>query len=732
MVRFTFSRIIINIALGLLLLGGGYTPVYSSSSCLEISLLTKYVPINKAPSDAEKPFAFVFDNNRYEVIGFENGWFAIIYDGRKGWIADKYVQCNAQRDSAPGRASSSAMQIPSWIKITVPTAPLRRFPDIAEKPMAFALADDIYEVLTEHEGWYRIEYKNERCWIQGSAVESARAPAAVVQNSDKALQESASHAQQREAAHKNAPLSSALSEQKPENRSERGTAPQTGQGNKYVYVATDVATIWNNNGDNRQKLGFSFWKERFQLYRELSTGYIIDYNGRTGWLTKEDGSLSYPRNITPRRNVRTTRYSQRPVRRRRSISEPTVGSRNNRAATPADQNAWEHRTEKRVKEASVLVESHEDTQNAVYVEVIADGIYLKKNPSTQEPGLKAVPKGELLSILGGTQGWYYVVYQDVYGFVPRKYAAPWPPADNDDEPMVWLTIAFIAFLVILLVAFIGSSMFLIQRFLKNGPAESKQERFLHSCCILVHRMPKVRVSVTNAELPLDKCFRRVGFFTRSIPDPEKKFAAAFKIPPNVLIIDARYKHFVKWVIHWVRSNQGVDLKSCIIFFNCSAKKQQRIFSFLPRAIFLGHLVSEQEIFNFVTPFIISMKQTVLPREQGGPKYALEGEIHDETLIEIFQYFEMTQKTGRLQLGQKMLLADVHFLNGKVVAAHYNNLTGMQAVLSILDMRSGWFTFDDSFISESTGKVAESTMGILMEWSKKKDESSMNDTRIEAA
>ena len=55
--------------------------------------------------------------------------------------------------------------------------------------------------------------------------------------------------------------------------------------------------------------------------------------------------------------------------------------------------------------------------------VTSTGLYIREEPSTSAKALKCPKYGSALTILDEEDGWYYVKYGVVYGYVSKKYVS---------------------------------------------------------------------------------------------------------------------------------------------------------------------------------------------------------------------------------------------------------------------------------------------------------------------
>lgn len=100
-----------------------------------------------------------------------------------------------------------------------------------------------------------------------------------------------------------------------------------------------------------------------------------------------------------------------------------------------------------------------------------------------------------------------------------------------------------------------------------------------------------------------------------------------------------------------------------------------------------------------------------------------GSLKTLSMSEVIQTVIQFQKDGRLRImdHDKKKIAEAFFLSGEVKHASYDNIFGVQAMHSILKHDKGLFEFENGVVSpEHT--ITESTMGILMDYHRRLDES----------
>ncbi|MGB3976473.1 MAG: FHA domain-containing protein [bacterium] len=101
-----------------------------------------------------------------------------------------------------------------------------------------------------------------------------------------------------------------------------------------------------------------------------------------------------------------------------------------------------------------------------------------------------------------------------------------------------------------------------------------------------------------------------------------------------------------------------------------------------------------------------------------------GSLKTFSMGEIIQTIMQFQKDGRLKITgyDNKIIAEAFFLKGEVKHASYGKLFGVEAMYSILRLENGVFEFENG-VTTPEHTIAESTMGILLEYHRRLDESS---------
>jgi hypothetical protein len=131
------------------------------------------------------------------------------------------------------------------------------------------------------------------------------------------------------------------------------------------------------------------------------------------------------------------------------------------------------------------------------------------------------------------------------------------------------------------------------------------------------------------------------------------------------------------------------------------------------------IFSDRDIFKIVTPLIMTEKyhHTVKNSVQTS---ALEGDIRLGNLLEVMQFIEIGKKTGCLYITMSSPFGLIYFEHGRVTYAASKTALGKDAIFEILNLKEGHFHLVLDKVSQ-TKNVNLSTLEVLMDWTKVKDE-----------
>jgi hypothetical protein len=328
--------------------------------------------------------------------------------------------------------------------------------------------------------------------------------------------------------------------------------------------------------------------------------------------------------------------------------------------------------------------------------------------------LMSAKKGDYFALLEHDGLWCRIAVNDTSGWIELGGGAivSAPKSGFIDEFMLILIIAGgIALLTLMLVVLS----------VLRGRARKKAlgaARF-HGL-IIARSVPEVQGAISGKSIPLDKHLASIGFSVKTA----RKLGIAQKIIDRhrleVVFIDWYIADDIPGTVEILFTALEHKDLPLAIFFNVPKTTEIPLIPVLLRAHHLGASFTDHDLSSLLTPTMLSSAG-----KQSGAASALEGDIAEGNLPEIMEFIEIGKKTGALTVETDSPIGVLYFMEGRVVhAAAANGVFGRDAINTLLNLKQGKFRF----LLDKQPKVKDlnlSTLEVLMEWTKTKDEAHRN-------
>jgi hypothetical protein len=258
--------------------------------------------------------------------------------------------------------------------------------------------------------------------------------------------------------------------------------------------------------------------------------------------------------------------------------------------------------------------------------------------------------------------------------------------------------------------------------LGKPPADSSIKRvfILMKEAIFVHRY------LTNDKKRLDTFFSEFGFEVKTASDiPELVNLVNHQIP-DVVAVDWQIKAQVQQSVEQILASKSTTSNILVLFFNVQNLAAIKRSVIIPNAQYVSTQFSDRDLFNIITPFIITGEKKRFIRKSVEIS-ALQGDVELSNLSDVFQFIEIGKKTGCLLILEEKPIGIVYFNEGMINYAVSQNAIGEKAVIEILNLKKGKFNFISGKKPKETN-CSVATLNILMEWTKDIDETSGNRLR----
>ena len=351
-----------------------------------------------------------------------------------------------------------------------------------------------------------------------------------------------------------------------------------------------------------------------------------------------------------------------------------------------------------------------------YLEMIDAPAKIIKFMDPQSPILGMASKYETFPIVGKGTTWCRVLYKGDTGWVEIG------KGKIVDSP----TVISAKIPGIMMGVFIGGSLLLILAvgsiFVISSLKSHKVKRYAPKRDVLIisSSEKEIRYSLTETSTTLSKCLREIGFKVTAARDIDHARNLLIHYTPDVLAVNWQMERNIQPKVEAIISGMEKSSSLIVIFYNVPDPTEISRLNQSPYIYYVGLVFSDRDIFKIITPLIMSEKTVERSFKKSVQNSALEGEIDSGNLVEVMQFIEIGKKTGCLYISLKMPLGIIYFEQGRITYAAAPGSKGKNAINDILNLKEGHFNFVLDKVS-SEKNLNCSTLEVLMEWTKSKDE-----------
>ena len=431
----------------------------------------------------------------------------------------------------------------------------------------------------------------------------------------------------------------------------------------------------------------------------------------------------------PQPIIRTPSFSISDARAKKNapIKHSTVASAQSKQAEPIEKIVSEiaASVDSSKKSGQIKAVAHADTFSPVkvpssapvpkYFEVLESPTKILKDLSPQSPILAFAQKNEVYPLVYAGASWCKIIVKNDTGWAEssRGRVIDSPSVITAKIPaivIISLLAAGLTLVLIFVIIFVVISM-RRQKFKKSS--------LKRDVLILSHVEKEMQYSLTDSTTTLSKCFSEIGFKVSAANGVDHARTLLTHYAPDVIVIDWQLEKNIQTTIRAIVSDKETTSSILIIFYNVPDPTEISKRNTAPNMFFLGLIFSDRDIFKIVTPLIMTEKyhHTVKNSVQTS---ALEGDIRLGNLLEVMQFIEIGKKTGCLYITMSSPFGLIYFEHGRVTYAASKTALGKDAIFEILNLKEGHFHLVLDKVSQ-TKNVNLSTLEVLMDWTKVKDE-----------
>ncbi|MBD3390430.1 MAG: DUF4388 domain-containing protein, partial [Chitinivibrionales bacterium] len=347
------------------------------------------------------------------------------------------------------------------------------------------------------------------------------------------------------------------------------------------------------------------------------------------------------------------------------------------------------------------------------VRVVVPLLYVYEAPDSSSAVVGTAVDGEYHVLLDRDDSWLHVTYGDSSGWVEDRYALVVDRADIPSSRGLWDYAGLLivgAFLIIATLIILLGYKFAFRR----------ARRAKRHALIIARKTKYIKSLKTRAPATLDECFAEIGFAAHRAERLEIAVEWLERRQPDVILVDWKFSRNAARAVESLLLSRAATSSILTIFYNVPDPDAAHGLIKLGNARYLGSVFTDRELFGIVTPQAVSGRKARYIRKSV-EAFALEGDIHQEGLVPIFQLIEAGSKTGCLFVDDASGPRGMVFVeNGIITYATTQSNVAKPAVEELLGMRAGHFRFDSGRRTVENNCTVP-IMQVLMEWAQKVDE-----------
>jgi hypothetical protein len=309
-----------------------------------------------------------------------------------------------------------------------------------------------------------------------------------------------------------------------------------------------------------------------------------------------------------------------------------------------------------------------------------------------------------------------IQYEDTSGWIERRYI------EVTEKPSIAVIVR--EFLMVLSVIAAFAVVLLIIKIIASRrdrvrSAWVKTVSVQKNLLVVARDEKFVQRYLADTSTTLEKCFSEVGFNVTKARNGNEVTKLLVHHRPDVIAVDWDIDSNIHSWLARVLSSRASTTNVFTLFYNVPEPSSAKASGAIHNAQYLGPAFTDRDIFAVVTPQVITGERPAEIRKSVETS-ALEGDVGQGSLAEVFQFVEIGHKTGCLLVERQKPFGIIYFRQGAIVYAATTKATAEKAVFEMLDLPDGRFRFVLDREPRTTNCMVP-TLGVLMEWTRLADE-----------
>ncbi|MEZ7892328.1 MAG: SH3 domain-containing protein [Candidatus Wallbacteria bacterium] len=128
-----------------------------------------YLNVRSGPSTDNSIIGRLHMNDKVDILGSDNGWYKINYNGQTGWISGRYVT------KSPATSESySDKKSEGYVKVSSGYLNVRSAPNTNSSVLGHLSRNEKVNIIGSQNGWYKINYSGGTGWVCGYYISDSK------------------------------------------------------------------------------------------------------------------------------------------------------------------------------------------------------------------------------------------------------------------------------------------------------------------------------------------------------------------------------------------------------------------------------------------------------------------------------------------------------------------------------------------------------------------------------
>ena len=342
-------------------------------------------------------------------------------------------------------------------------------------------------------------------------------------------------------------------------------------------------------------------------------------------------------------------------------------------------------------------------------------IYKEMTPNSKMLGM--ANRGKYFPLISKGQSWCKIEYNGQVGFIQNRYVEVVAKKSSEllikDMLKVVIPVLLIIILIIILKFVLGRD---------SVKSEWFSTTHIPKKILLISKdTTTVTRYLTNETTSLESCFTELGFALKKADNSQAATKLIFSFMPDAIAVDWNIGQNSQAIMEQILTSKSTVNNIFVLFYNVPESFDAKKNSKIPNSQFLSISFSDKDLFNIITPLIITGEKSHNITKSVEAS-ALQGPVQSGSLLDVLQFIEIGKKTGCLLVEEQKPTGIVYFNNGIINYAVSRHNRAEKAIYDILNLDTGRF----SFVLDRQPKTPNCSipiLSVLMQWAKENDEAS---------